>query len=171
MSSIASMCQEFRAEAATTKRVLDRVPEEKLGWKPHETSMSLGQLALHIATVPGGICRITKPDSFDASKNDFNQPQPLHMEEVLTALDESIRTVEETLQGCSESHAQADWHLLAGDTELMSLPRATVWRSLLLNHWYHHRGQLSVYLRMLNVPIPSIYGPSGDENPFSRGEA
>ena len=61
--------------------------------------------------------------------------------------------------------------LLAGDTELMSLPRATVWRSLLLNHWYHHRGQLSVYLRMLDVPIPSIYGPSGDENPFSRGEA
>jgi len=133
--------------------------------------MSLGQLALHIATVPGGICRITKPDSFDVSKNDFSPPQPKNLEEVRAALDESIRTVEETLQGCSESHAQAAWHLLADDTELMSMPRVSAWRSLMLNHWYHHRGQLSVYLRILDVPIPSIYGPSGDENPFLRGEA
>jgi uncharacterized damage-inducible protein DinB len=167
MSDLVSMLAEFNAEAATTKRVLDRVPADKLGWKPHARSMSLGQLALHIATVPAGICRITEADAFDVSQNSFLPPSPKTMDEVHTALDDSIRKVEKTLTECSESHAQASWHLLMGDKELMSTPRVQVWRSLMLNHWYHHRGQLAVYLRLLEVPVPSIYGPSGDENPFS----
>jgi uncharacterized damage-inducible protein DinB len=89
------------------------------------------------------------------------------MDQVHAALDATIRTVEGTLSGCSEDNAQASWHLMFGDRELMSIPRAHVWRSLMLNHWYHHRGQLSVYLRLLDVPVPSIYGPSADEKPFS----
>jgi uncharacterized damage-inducible protein DinB len=167
MSNLDSMLAEFHEEAATTKRVLDRVPADKLGWKPHERSMSLGQLALHIATVPAGICRITEADVFDVSQANFAPPAPESMDQVHAALDATVRTVEGTLSGCSEGNAQASWHLMFGDRELMSIPRAQVWRSLMLNHWYHHRGQLSVYLRLLEVPVPSIYGPSADEKPFS----
>jgi len=161
------MLKEFNDEAATTKRVLDRVPADKLGWKPHERSMSLGQLALHIATVPGGIARITKPDAFDVSKNSFTPPTPNHLEEIHAALEQSIRDVEQTMEETTPDAVQANWHLMAGEKELASIPRCSAWRSLMLNHWYHHRGQLSVYLRMLDVPVPSIYGPSADENPFS----
>jgi uncharacterized damage-inducible protein DinB len=167
MSNLDSMLAEFHEEAATTKRVLGRVPADKLGWKPHERSMSLGQLALHIATVPAGICRITEADVFDVSQAKFAQPAPETMDEVHAALDATIRTVERTLTGCSEGNAQTNWRLMFGERELMSIPRMHVWRSLMLNHWYHHRGQLSVYLRMLDVPVPSIYGPSADEMPFS----
>lgn len=167
MDNLQSMLQEFNQEAATTKRVLDRVPADKLGWQPHARSMSLGQLALHVATVPGGIAQITTPDVFDVSKNDFNPPSPKSCEEISAALEQSMKTVEQTLAQCPAGTAEASWHLMAGDKELFTLPRVAVWRSLMLNHWYHHRGQLSVYLRMLDVPVPSIYGPSADENPFA----
>ena len=161
------MLREFHEEVETTKRVLGRVPADKLGWKPHERSMSLGQLALHIATVPGGIAHITKPDAFDVSKSTFSQPMPKSMEEVYAALEQSIRDVEQTLKETTEAAAEANWHLMFGEKELRSMPRVSVWRSLMLNHWYHHRGQLAVYLRLLDVHVPSIYGPSADESPFS----
>jgi len=167
MDNVQSMLQEFNQEAATTKRVLDRVPADKLGWQPHQRSMSLGQLALHIAKVPAGIAHITDTDTFDASTTDFTPPSPKSCEEIHEALEQSMRTVDATLSGCSADRAEAAWHLMAGDKELMTIPRVAVWRSLMLNHWYHHRGQLSVYLRMLDIPVPSIYGPSADENPFS----
>lgn len=167
MNNLESMQKEFSEEVATTKRVLDRVPVDKLSWKPHERSMSLGQLALHIASVPGGIAKITKPDTFDVSKSDFNPPMPESMNEVHAAFEQSVRDVEQTLTETTEETAQADWHLMVGDKELVSMPRVSVWRSLMLNHWYHHRGQLAVYLRLLDVPVPSIYGPSADQNPFS----
>ena len=167
MNTSETMLIEFREEAATTKRVLDRVPADRLGWKPHERSMSLGQLALHIATVPGSIAKITKPEVFDVSTSNFAPPMPADKEEIEAALAQSVREVEETLQETTEGMAQEDWHLMFGETELARQPRASVRRSLMLNHWYHHRGQLAVYLRMLDVPVPSIYGPSADENPFS----
>jgi uncharacterized damage-inducible protein DinB len=129
--------------------------------------MSLGQLALHIAMVPGAIAKITKPDAFDVSQSNFNPPMPESMDEVHAALDQSVREVQETLKGTTEETAQANWHLMVGERELRCLPRESVWRSLMLNHWYHHRGQMAVYLRLLDVPVPSIYGPSADQNPFS----
>ena len=129
--------------------------------------MSLGQLALHIATVPAGIVKITETDTFDAAKNSFAVPVPQSCEEIHAALDESIRTVETTLVKTTPATAEAAWHLMAGDKELATAPRLAIWRSLMLNHWYHHRGQMAVYLRLLDVPVPSIYGPSADENPFS----
>jgi uncharacterized damage-inducible protein DinB len=167
MNNAKSMLQEFREEAEITKRVLGRVPEDKFGWRPHERSMSLGQLAMHIATVPGGIAKITKADAFDVSQARFIHPMPKSMEEVDVALEQSIRDVEQTLTEATDDTAQAEWHLMFGDKELQCTPRASIWRSLMLNHWYHHRGQLSIYLRMLEVPVPSIYGPSADESPFS----
>jgi uncharacterized damage-inducible protein DinB len=161
------MLREFREEVVTTKRVLGRVPEDKFGWKPHERSMSLGQLALHIATVPGAVANITKPDAFDVTQAKFTPPMPKSVEEIYAALEQSIRDVEQTLTETTDDATQAKWHLMFGEKELQSMPRASVWRSLMLNHWYHHRGQLAVYLRLLDVHVPSIYGPSADENPFS----
>ncbi len=160
------MLSEFREEAAVTKRVLDRVPADKLSWRPHPKSMSLGQLAIHIATVPGAIARITQPDAFDASQANFVPPQPSGMPEVHAAFEQSVREVEDYLQGMTDQKAQASWRLMLNDREISCRPRVNVLRSIMLNHWYHHRGQLSVYLRLLDVPVPVIYGRSADENPF-----
>ncbi len=160
------MLNEFREEVATTKRVLARVPEDKLGWKPHAKSMSLGQLALHIATVPGGVSKIAQVDEFDVSQANFNAPAPTSLAEIESALNESARTVESYLGRMTEPEATATWRMMAGGKEMFHLPRVALLRSIMLNHWYHHRGQLSVYLRMLDVSVPSIYGPSADENPF-----
>lgn len=157
---------EFRQEAQTTRRVLDRVPEAKLTWKPHAKSMTLGQLASHISTVPGAVARIVQQDSFDVNQGNFVPPQPKDMKEVFAAFDQSLRDVDEILHKMTDDQARATWRLMRGDRELMSLPRVGFIRSIMMNHWYHHRGQLSVYLRLLDVPLPSIYGPSADEAPF-----
>jgi uncharacterized damage-inducible protein DinB len=165
------MCQamlgEVQNEAATTRRVLERVPENKLGWRPHEKSMTLGQLALHTASVPGGIAKISQSDEFDGSQGNFGAAQPKSLGEIFAAHDESIRAAEDCLKGLTEEQARATWRLKMGTKEVLSMPRAVLLRSVMLNHWYHHRGQLSVYLRLLDVPLPSIYGPSADENPFA----
>ncbi len=166
MNHLQPMLDEFVKEAETTKKILDRVPADKLAWKPHDKSMTLGQLALHIAKVPGAIAYITKSDRFDASQNNFDPPIPQNLAEIHAALEQSVHDVQQTLTETSNVFAQADWHLMLGEKEVMTLPRAAVWRALMLNHWYHHRGQLSVYLRILDVAVPSIYGPSADENPF-----
>jgi uncharacterized damage-inducible protein DinB len=161
------MRNEFHEEAAVTKGVLERVPEDKLSWKPHAKSMSLGQLAIHVATIPGAFARLTQQDGFDVSQGSFGPPPPQTVEEIHVAFDESVREVEECLKVMTEQRAQGNWRLTRGETEIFSKPRIGVMRAIMLNHWYHHRGQLSVYLRLLDVPVPSIYGPSADENPFS----
>ena len=163
------MCQamlgEIQQEAATTRRVLERVPENKLAWRPHQKSMTLGQLALHVASIPGGIAKISQSDEFDAAN--FGAPQPKSLGEIFAAHDESIRAAEDCLKALTEERAMATWTLKLGTKEVLSIPRAALLRAIMLNHWYHHRGQLSVYLRLLDVPLPSIYGPSADENPFA----
>jgi uncharacterized damage-inducible protein DinB len=165
-STIQPMLSEFREEVVITKRVLDRVPGDKLSWKPHAKSMSLGQLAIHIATVPGSLAQITQADQFDASQANFVPTPPKNLEEIHSAFAKSIHDVEEYLGSMTEETAQGSWHLMFGEREIFSRPRAEVLRSIMLNHWYHHRGQLSVYLRMLDIPVPVIYGRSADENPF-----
>jgi uncharacterized damage-inducible protein DinB len=166
MSIGGELLAEFQEELAATRRILDRVPADKLAWKPHEKSMSLGQLAMHIATVPAGIARITSTESFDALQGNFTPPLPKNTAEIHTALEETARSVETTLRKTDDAWAQAPWHLMAGNRELQTSPRCKVWRALMLNHWYHHRGQLTVYLRLLGVPLPVIYGPTADESPF-----
>lgn len=164
--SLESMLNEFREEAATTKRVLSRVPQDKLGWKPHEKSMSLGQLALHIAVNPARLSEAIQLDEFDPSQGGFNRPSPETLQEVHDTFEDSVRRAEELFSKMSDESARGAWRLTIGDKELFSRPRIEVLRSIMLNHWYHHRGQLSVYLRLLDVPVPSIYGPSADESPF-----
>jgi uncharacterized damage-inducible protein DinB len=160
------MLKEFHEEVAITKRVLDRVPADKLCWKPHQKSMTLGALALHIATVPGALARISQLDEFDAAQANFNPPEPKNLEEINAALEESVRVAKECVGGMSDERARGDWRLLVNGKQAFSRSRVEVLRSIMLNHWYHHRGQLSVYLRMLDVPVPVIYGRSADENPF-----
>jgi uncharacterized damage-inducible protein DinB len=161
------MLAEFQEELAATRRILGRVPADKLTWKPHEKSMSLGQLAMHIATVPAGIARITSTESFDVLQGNFTPPLPKSTAEIHAALEESAGIVETTLHETDDAWAQAPWRLMAGDRELQTRPRFKAWRTLMLNHWYHHRGQLTVYLRLLGVAVPVIYGPSADESPFA----
>jgi uncharacterized damage-inducible protein DinB len=163
---LAPMIGEITQEAATTRRLLERVPTDKLGWKPHPRSMSLGQLAMHVATIPGGITRIAAADTFEINPADMTPPIPNSTEEILAALDASIQSAKEYVAGVSESGAASMWRATMQGRELMAMPRVAMLRTLLLNHWYHHRGQLSVYLRLLDIPLPSIYGPSADENPF-----
>ena len=166
-SVIQAAVAEFREEASITKRVLDRVPGDKLTWKPHDKSMSLGQLASHVATVPGGLARILQQDSFDVTQGSFVPPQPKNLKEILSAYDQSMRDGEQFLSDLTPQQANAMWHLRKGNKELFARPRIEVVRTIMLNHWYHHRGQLSVYLRLLEVPIPVIYGRSADEDPFA----
>lgn len=157
---------EIEQEAATTRRVLERVPDDKLPWKPHSKSMALGQLAMHIAQVPGAFAHITPLEAFDVSKGSFIPPMPKDRAEIIDTLDASMEAAREFFGSITEESYLGPWRLTRGDQNLLTVPRAGVVRTLMLNHWYHHRGQLSVYLRLLDVPVPSIYGPSADENPF-----
>src|SRR6266404_1415805 len=161
------MLSEIREEAATTRRLLERVPADKLSWRPHPKSMSLGQLALHVAAIPGSLAKLAQLDEFDASQASFEPPVPGDLTEIHATLDQSIHSVEECLNGMSEQAALGRWRLTLHGMELFSKSRIELLRSIMLNHWYHHRGQLSVYLRLLDVPVPVIYGRSADENPFA----
>ena len=165
MALIDGLLQELEQEAQTTKRVLERVPDAHLGWKPHAKSMTLGQLAMHIAMVPGGVAEAAAQPSIQRPL--FPQPSPSSASELVPMLDDSVKRARQALGHLDDAAMNATWKVLDGDRELMVMPRIAFVRSIMLNHWYHHRGQLSVYLRQLNVPVPSIYGPSADENPFA----
>ena len=165
MSMTQAMLQEFETEAKTTRRVLERVPADKLSWKPHPKSMSLGTLALHIASAPGVIVGWCAADETNFTGQP--SPQASSTEQILSAHDQSVKTVKETLANIGDQGLGGVWTAKAGGQTLMTMPKSALARALLLNHWVHHRGQLSVYLRLLDVPVPPIYGPSADENPFA----
>ena len=167
MSTLAPLLAELREEAATTKRVLERVPADKLAWRPHAKSMTLGQLALHVATIPGNIASMAQLQEFDASQANFEPPAPRDAAEIWAAFDQSVKAAEDMIGEMSDESAVANWRLTLHGKELFAKPRLAILRSLMMNHWYHHRGQLSVYLRLLDVPVPVIYGRSADENPFA----
>ena len=162
---IEALLQELEHEAQTTRRVLERVPGDRLSWKPHDKSMSLGQLALHVATTPGSIAQMCQQSPIELP-SDFSQPSAESVSELLPALDQSVAKAAEILRGMDDAALGSTWRVTDGDREVMALPVGAVLRSLMLNHWYHHRGQLSVYLRQVGALVPSIYGPSADENPF-----
>ena len=162
---IDGMLQELDQEAQTTRRVLALVRDEHLAWRPHAKARTLGQLALHIAQLHGGVAAIATPPEAQAPQ--FIDPHPATAAELLPTFEASIARTRELLGGMDDATLMETWRLKSGDREIFAIPRIAFLRSVLLNHAYHHRGQLSVYLRMLDVPIPSIYGPSADENPFA----
>lgn len=164
MSLAESLLAEFETQAPITRKFLERLPEEKLSWKPHEKSMSAGQLALHIAVIPGGVVRGAQQNPAQAP--DFNKiPQPSNLQEILNAFEESIATVKSHLPQFNDAAMQETWRLMRGERELAAIPRGHFLRDIMLNHWYQHRGQFSVYLRLLNVTVPASWGPSADEPP------
>ena len=164
MSLAQSMFAEFEVQAPITRKFLERLPEDRLAWKPHEKSMSAGQLALHIARVPGGVVRFVQQNPAQAP--DFsNVPQPSSHGEILDTFEESIAVVRSELPKFGDVSMQETWRMVRGDRELLAVPRAQFLRDIMLNHWYQHRGQFSVYLRLLNVAVPASWGPSADELP------
>jgi len=160
------MLQELEEEARITRRVLERVPDEKLSWRPHEKARTLGELAMHVAIVPGAVAElITSPSP--AQVPQFTDPTTQRASELVSTLEESIAKAKRVLGGVDDATLLETWRMVQGEREVFAVPRVALLRSIMLNHWYHHRGQLTVYLRELDVPIPSIYGPSADENPFA----
>jgi uncharacterized damage-inducible protein DinB len=157
---------EFDREMETTRRTLERVPEDKRDWKPHDTSMSLGQLAGHIAELVGFGALTFQSDSFDFAPGGKRIMEPTVMasrKQLLEFFDKNVVATRAALSQASDEDMQKVWSLLNGGKAIFTMPRAAVVRGMLLNHVIHHRGQLSVYLRMNKVPVPSIYGPSADE--------
>jgi uncharacterized damage-inducible protein DinB len=167
MSVTQAFLAEFENEAKTTRRVLERVPADKLSWKPHPKSMSLGHLALHVATSPAVICGWAKDDVTEFGGG--APSDPTSTEEIVAAHDKSVATVTEILSSLTDEDVKKSWQAKAkgASAPMMTMPKLALLRALGFNHTYHHRGQLSVYLRLLDVPVPSIYGPSADENPFA----
>ncbi len=159
-----SFIAELDQEAATTRRVLERVPAAKLAWRPHPKSMSLGQLALHVAEVPGAVARLAQANM--TSRPAFQQTEATSQRQLADALDASLATARAALRGWSDEAMLETWSLSHEGATLMAVPRVGLVRAIMFNHWYHHRGQLLVYLRMLDVPVPSVYGPTADESPF-----
>jgi uncharacterized damage-inducible protein DinB len=168
MSTIEALLQELDQETHTTRRVLERVPGDRLGWKPHDKSMSLGQLALHVATVPGGVAQVALQSPLPLPE--FKHPSAASAAELIPALEQSVAKAHEVIRTMDDAALAKIWRVMDGEREVLAMPVGALLRSIMLNHWYHHRGQLSVYLRQLDVPVPSIYGPSADENPFLARE-
>jgi uncharacterized damage-inducible protein DinB len=129
--------------------------------------MTLGQLGLHLAGLPGSFARLGRLDGLDAATVDFTPKMPQSKDEILATWESSLADAKDFLGGLDEAGANAPWRLSLGERELAKMPRHELVRDLMLNHSYHHRGQLSVYLRLLDVPVPATYGNSADENPFA----
>jgi uncharacterized damage-inducible protein DinB len=165
MAIIDGILAELDHETQTTRRVLERVPGDRLAWQPHERARTLGALAMHVATVPGSVAALAAMAS-PAQIPQFVDPPLTDAGALLPALDASVAEARRRLGDLPDAAILDAWRVVDGDREIVVMPRAMFLRTVLLNHWYHHRGQLTVYLRALGVPVPSIYGPSADENPF-----
>ena len=160
-----ALLPEYDHEMGTTRRLLERMPEADLGWKPHEKSFSLGQLASHIANIPHWIDGTCDVAVFDlASIGDDARPKdPKSVADLLKAFDGNVKKGRQKIDAQTDAMMFAQWTMKHGDQEILTMPRVAVLRSFIMNHLIHHRGQLSVYLRLRNVPLPAIYGPTADE--------
>jgi uncharacterized damage-inducible protein DinB len=166
MKMIDLLLAEMDQESQATARVLERVPQAKLSWKPHPKSMSMGQLALHVATVPGVVAELAAKDV--STPSSFVQAEAATAAELVPALHASTARARQLLGHLDDQALNSMWRLMSGDRELLAMPRVAFIRRVMLNHWYHHRGQMLVYLRLNDVLVPSVYGPTADENPFAE---
>lgn len=166
ITHIDAMRDELLREAQSTKRLLERVPGDRLGWKPHKKSMTLGQLALHVAEIPGNLSQMDQTDEFDTANADFEPPAPESAGQIMAAFNQSLKVAENYLTELDVEKAESPWRLTLRGNEVFKVQRLEMLRGLMRNHWYHHRGQLTVYRRLLDVPLPVVYGRTTDENPF-----
>jgi uncharacterized damage-inducible protein DinB len=153
---------EFDHEMATARRVIERVPEDKFGFRPHEKSMTMGRLASHIAEMPAWATSGITMDSLDLA-SDYKPFEARSSAELLETFDQNVAGARHSIAGASDETFMKNWSLKSGEKTLMTMPKIAVVRTFMLNHVIHHRGQLSVYLRLNDVAVPSIYGPSADE--------
>jgi len=167
MSLVSALIEEFQAEAAITRRVLERVPDDRLTWKPHPKSMTAGELALHVAFEPGALVETARRGGVDFGAHQ-SSAAPRSVNHILAVHDASVERVVTVLTELGESGLQRTWTATINGTPIRTLSNAGFVRTVVMNHTYHHRGQLSVYLRLLDVAVPPIYGPSADENPFAQ---
>jgi uncharacterized damage-inducible protein DinB len=161
-----ALLPEFDHEMATTRRLLERVPEHRFDWQPHEKSMTLGRLASHLSEIPDWGFEACTGDEIDVAPEGKERPKP-HVHEsrfdLLNAFDANVAKARDAIARTDDATMMRDWSLKGGGQTYFTLPKIAVIRAWVMNHNVHHRGQLSVYLRLLDVPVPSIYGPSADE--------
>lgn len=158
-----TLLPELKHEMATTRRLLERVPDDRVDWKPHDKSMSLGRLATHVAELPGFVAMILASEEFDLASRAYNPKTLNRHQEILDEFDANVGKAEAALASAENETLMQPWSLRRGEHVIFTLPRIAALRSMFFSHTIHHRGQLSVYLRLNDVPVPSIYGPSADE--------
>ncbi len=161
-----SMLPEFDHEMAGTRKTLERVPEDKFGWKPHEKSFSMGNLAGHLANMPTWTVFTIDTDELDIAPPGappYREEPPRSSKELLEKFDKNVAEARAALAAASDEHLLKPWSLLSGGNVVLTMPRVAVLRSFIMNHNIHHRAQLGVYLRLNDIPVPSLYGPSADE--------
>ncbi|MCY7421867.1 MAG: DinB family protein [Chitinophagaceae bacterium] len=157
------LVEELLHEAAGTRKMLEMIPYEKLGWQPHEKSMTLGRLGAHIAEIAGWLVQTIKQDELDFA-SEYAAPQPLEERDaIMKAFDENMQNGVAALSEATDENLTGAWTLRNGEEIYLRMQRIGVVRGLVLNHIVHHRGQLSVYLRLLDIPVPGMYGPSADD--------
>lgn len=162
MSLNENLIAELKHESANTRKMLERVPAEKHDWKPHEKSMKIGRLATHLAEIPTWITMMVNTDELDL----MTMPKAYVAEnnaELLSFFDEKLGEAVTALQGATDEHLQKNWVLRRGEHVIYDMPRSAFLRSMAYSHLFHHRGQLSVYLRLLDIPVPGMYGPTADD--------
>ena len=162
MNIAQSILPEFDQEMANTRKVLERVPEDKFSYKPDPKSMTMGRLATHVAEMPSWGTFTMEMDSLDL-KGDFPPFKPTNREELLAGFDKNITSARAAIAAASDEQFMQPWSLKMGDHVIFTMPRVAVIRSMVMNHIIHHRAQLTVYLRLTGVPVPGMYGPSADE--------
>jgi uncharacterized damage-inducible protein DinB len=165
MGTLDGLLPQFDREMSTTRKVLERVPDEHFGWKPHAKSYSLGELASHIAGLPAWATETLGSSMYDIGDGRSTVPASSRSE-LLSTFDANASAARQALSSSSDAGLKAVWTLKRHGTPIFSMPKDAVLRSFVLSHLIHHRGQLSVYLRLLDLPVPSIYGPSADEPAF-----
>jgi len=164
-----ALLPEFDHEMANTRKTLERVPDDKFDWKPHTKSWAMGGLATHLANIPSWAVLALEKDSFDMAPPDAPLPrlEPAKSHhDVLAMFDKNVAAARAAIAGTSDAQFFQTWTLLSGGKRVLTLPKVAVVRSFVMNHTIHHRAQLGVYLRLNDIPVPAIYGPSADENPM-----
>jgi uncharacterized damage-inducible protein DinB len=163
MSISQMLLPEFDQEMSNTRKILERVPEDKYSWKPHEKSMTLGRLASHVAELPGWAVETINRETLELTPG----MKPFvagSASELLARFEKNAAEARAAITGATDDHLAVEWSLIYGGHKVLTMPRAAVLRSVVMNHLIHHRAQLGVYLRLNDVAIPGMYGPSADEN-------
>ncbi len=157
---------DFDRETANTRKTLERVPEDKVGWKPHPKSPTMGWLGAHLANIPQWVVIMLENDSLDVGAGPQREP-PQTPRQILESFDGNVKAARSALDKVEDAHLLAPWTLLSNGQQVFTMPRTAVLRNFVMNHMVHHRAQLAVYLRLNDVAVPALYGPSADESGMS----